>query len=30
MRRRTAGKTSSEFWGCSAYPNCKGTRDIEP
>ncbi|WP_395716467.1 four helix bundle suffix domain-containing protein [Prosthecobacter sp.] len=30
MRRRTAGKTSSQFWGCSAYPNCKGTRDIEP
>jgi four helix bundle suffix protein len=29
MRRRTAGKTSSQFWGCSAYPNCKGTRDIE-
>lgn len=26
MRRRTAGKTSSQFWGCSAYPNCKGTR----
>lgn len=29
MRRRTAGKTSSEFWGCSAYPNCKGTKDIQ-
>jgi restriction system protein len=29
MRRRTGGKTSREFWGCSAYPNCKGTRDIE-
>jgi len=30
MRRRTAGKTASQFWGCSAYPNCKGTRAIEP
>lgn len=30
MRRRTAGKTSRQFWGCSAYPDCKGTQDIEP
>lgn len=30
MRRRTAGKTSTQFWGCTAYPNCKGTRDSEP
>jgi four helix bundle suffix protein len=30
MRRRTAGKTSSQFWGCTTYPNCKGTRPIEP
>ena len=29
MRRRTAGKTSRQFWGCSAYPDCKGTQDIE-
>jgi four helix bundle suffix protein len=29
MRRRTAGKTQRQFWGCSAYPNCKGTQDIE-
>ncbi|GAA5136866.1 hypothetical protein GCM10023213_12640 [Prosthecobacter algae] len=29
MRRRTAGKTSRQFWGCPAYPNCKGTQDIE-
>lgn len=30
MRRRTAGKTSRQFWGCSAYPDCKGTQNIEP
>lgn len=30
MRLRTAGKTSTQFWGCAAYPNCKGTRNIEP
>jgi restriction system protein len=30
MRRRTGGKTARQFWGCSAYPNCKGTRDILP
>lgn len=29
MRRRTAGKTQRQFWGCPAYPNCKGTQDIE-
>jgi restriction system protein len=29
MRRRTAGKTNRQFWGCPAYPNCKGTQDIE-
>jgi len=28
--RRTAGKTSRQFWGCPAYPDCKGTKDIEP
>ncbi len=26
MRRRTSAK--GEFWGCSAYPACKGTRPI--
>ncbi len=29
MRRRTAGKTATQFWGCPAYPACKGTRDIQ-
>ena len=24
MRRRSAGKTARQFWGCPAYPNCKG------
>ena len=26
MRRRTSVK--GEFWGCSAYPDCKGTRPV--
>lgn len=26
MRRRKSAK--GEFWGCSAYPECKGTRPI--
>ena len=30
MLRRTAGKTNRQFWGCPAYPKCKGTQDIEP
>jgi four helix bundle suffix protein len=30
MRRRTGGKTASQFWGCSTYPKCKGTKDIAP
>jgi restriction system protein len=30
MRRRRAGKIATEFWGCSAYPNCRGTREIQP
>jgi hypothetical protein len=29
MRRRTAGKTHRQFWGCPAYTNGKGTQDIE-
>jgi ssDNA-binding Zn-finger/Zn-ribbon topoisomerase 1 len=29
MRRRTVGKTHGQFWCCPAYPNCKGTQDIE-
>ena len=28
MRRRKSAK--GEFWGCSAYPDCKGTRPVEP
>lgn len=27
MRRRRSAK--GEFWGCTAYPACKGTREIE-
>lgn len=26
MRRRTSGR--GEFWGCSAFPECKGTRPV--
>lgn len=29
MRRRTAGKTTTEFWGCSGFPKCRGSREIE-
>jgi len=29
MRRRSAGKTARQFWGCPAFPNYKGTQDIE-
>ncbi len=31
MRRRTAGKGANagkEFWGCSAYPECRGTLEV--
>jgi four helix bundle suffix protein len=31
MRKRTAGKgpkAGEEFWGCSGYPDCRGTREI--
>ena len=28
MRRRHSGK--GDFWGCSGYPDCRGTRDIPP
>lgn len=33
MRLRTArqgSQTGSQFWGCSGYPDCKGTRPAEP
>jgi four helix bundle suffix protein len=32
MRKRTAGKganASKKFWGCSAYPECRGTMEVE-
>jgi four helix bundle suffix protein len=32
MRKRTAGKGANagkEFWGCSAYPACRGTLEVE-
>ena len=28
MRKRSSRK--GEFWGCAAYPDCRGSRDIEP
>lgn len=28
MERRQNSKTGGEFWGCSSYPDCKGTRPI--
>ena len=31
MRRRTAGKgphTGQAFWGCSGYPDCRGTKEM--
>ncbi|MCW5898952.1 MAG: four helix bundle suffix domain-containing protein [Flavobacteriales bacterium] len=33
MRLRTAkqgGNAGSQFWGCSGYPECKGTRKYQP
>lgn len=24
-----SGRAGSQFWGCSAYPGCKGTRSLE-
>lgn len=27
MRRRRSAK--GEFWGCSSYPECRGTRSLE-
>lgn len=29
MRRRSAGKTAREFWGCTGFPHCRGSREIE-
>lgn len=28
MVKRTNHATGEEFWGCSDYPTCKGTRPI--
>ncbi len=29
-RKAKAGKNAGhDFWGCSVYPNCKGTRPID-
>lgn len=25
MKRRTSGRTGDQFWGCSAFPRCRGT-----
>ena len=33
MRLRVAGKGANkggQFWGCSQYPKCRGTRDVQP
>ena len=30
MVLRTNRHTGDRFWGCSQYPDCKGTRDIDP
>lgn len=27
---RQGARAGSQFWGCSAYPNCKGTRPLNP
>jgi four helix bundle suffix protein len=27
---RTGAKPGSQFWGCSGFPECKGTRPLEP
>ncbi|MBI2232075.1 MAG: topoisomerase DNA-binding C4 zinc finger domain-containing protein, partial [Deltaproteobacteria bacterium] len=26
---RKGGRAGSRFWGCSGYPECKGTRELE-
>jgi len=27
---RTGLRAGSRFWGCAAYPDCKGTRPANP
>lgn len=29
MVSRVQGATGQRFWGCKAYPNCKGTRNTD-
>lgn len=29
MVSRQHGKTGQRFWGCAAYPQCKGTRNTD-
>lgn len=29
MKSRANKATGQRFWGCSAYPKCKGTRDTD-
>ena len=24
------GKTKKDFWGCTEYPGCRGTRNVDP
>jgi len=28
MKLRTARKDGNQFWGCSAFPNCRGIRQV--
>jgi ssDNA-binding Zn-finger/Zn-ribbon topoisomerase 1 len=30
LRRPKPGKTWNPFWGCSQFPECRGTRQIDP
>jgi len=29
MVSRSNGQTGQRFWGCKAFPKCKGTRDTD-
>lgn len=29
MTQRTNRRTGMDFWGCSTYPECNGTREID-
>jgi len=28
MKLRTAKKSGNQFWGCSAFPKCRGVREV--